>query len=188
MRAIDRSITLLAKFNAPITRWGRSLAAVLLALMVALAIAQIVSRATFSYTLDWAEELARMALVWSVLLVAPYAYRVGAHVAIGSFAEALPRAMLVWISVLINLLVIWICAIFLMQSAGLVQRGLTIVSSTMQFQIAWVYSIVPVALAMLVLVGIELVLRLLRAALQGDPDGLLRTGVASVPVDEPQAR
>ncbi len=148
--------------------------------MVLLAVAQIASRAAFDYTLDWAEELARIALVWSVLLVAPYAYRAGAHVAIGSFAESLPRGLRVWLSAAINLLVIWICSVFLIESVAFVERGLTIVASTMPFRIAWAYLVVPVALAALITVGIELVLRLIRAGLRGGDDGLLATGVVSV--------
>ena len=80
----------LGRLNGPLSVAGRNLAASLLALMLALALAQIVSRGLFHYSLDWAEELARVALVWSVLLTSPYAYRHGAHVAIVSFAEALP--------------------------------------------------------------------------------------------------
>ncbi|HSW33947.1 MAG TPA: TRAP transporter small permease, partial [Steroidobacteraceae bacterium] len=71
----------LGRLNRPLSMFGRNLAAALLAVMLALALAQIVSRGLFHYSLDWAEELARVALVWSVLLTAPYAYRHGAHVA-----------------------------------------------------------------------------------------------------------
>ena len=64
--------------NAPIARWGLSISAFLLALMLAVALAQIVSRGLFNHTLDWAEEAARMALVWSALLAAPMGYRASA--------------------------------------------------------------------------------------------------------------
>ncbi len=159
-RAPDRVLDVLAGINAPIARWGRNASAALLALMVALALAQILSRGLFSHTLDWAEELARMALVWSVFLVAPFAYRAGAYVSISAFAEALPRSLLLAVAIVVNLLIVWICGAFLIESAGLVRRGLSIVASSMPFQMAFVYAIVPASLVALMLVGAEHVLRL----------------------------
>jgi TRAP-type C4-dicarboxylate transport system permease small subunit len=166
-RLIDRSVDLLAGINAPTARWGRNAAAMLLALMVGLATTQILSRALFNHTLDWADELARMALVWSVLLSAPYGYRAGAQVAITAFADALPTRLLLAIAVFVNLLVAWICATLFVESLDLVRRGLTIVAASMPFRMAWVYAIVPLSLALLVLVAVEIVLQLARALRRG---------------------
>ena len=91
---LQRLVAVLGRVNGPLSIAGRNVAGALLAVMLALALAQIVSRGLLHYSLDWAEELARVALVWSVLLVAPYAYRNGAHVAIVSFADALPPRLL----------------------------------------------------------------------------------------------
>lgn len=159
-RPIDTAIRLLAAINAPIARWGRSLAATLLALMLAVAVAQILSRAFFNFTLDWAEELARMALVWSVLLVAPIGYRTGGHVAISAFAESLPPRLRYVTALLLNLLVGWICLTLLIESVGLVERGLSIVGSGVPIRMAWVYAVVPASLAAMLLVSIEAVLRI----------------------------
>lgn len=182
-RTLDRVLDALAGVNAPIARWGRNASAALLALMVALALAQILSRALFSHTLDWAEELARMALVWSVFLVAPFAYRAGAYVSISAFAEALPRSLLLAVAIVVNLLVVWICGMLLAESAGLVRRGLTIVASSMPFRMAFVYAIVPASLAALELVGLEHVLRLLLAWGRAGRQDLLLAGV--VPIVQP---
>jgi TRAP-type C4-dicarboxylate transport system permease small subunit len=160
---LNTAVRLLDSLNAPIARWGRSLSAVLLAFMFFVALAQIVSRAVFGYTLDWAEESARMALVWSVLLAAPIAYRCGAHVAITAFAEALPRRWLLSVALIVNALVAWICVVFLLESFALFERGLTIVGSAVPIRMAWVYSIVPVSLTALALVALEAVLHLVRA-------------------------
>jgi TRAP-type C4-dicarboxylate transport system permease small subunit len=182
-RAFDRALQVLAGVNAPIARWGRNASAALLALMVALALAQILSRALFSHTLDWAEELARMALVWSVFLVAPFAYRAGAYVSISAFAEALPRGLLLAVAIVVNILIVWICGTLLAESAGLVRRGLTIVASSMPFRMAFVYAIVPASLAALALVGLEHVLRLLLAWGRAGRQELLLAGV--VPIVQP---
>lgn len=151
--------------------------------MVALALAQILSRALFAYTLDWAEELARVALVWSVLLVSPFAYRNGSHVAIDSLAASLPPRLLIVVSLILNLLVLWICAEMFRQSLAFWSRGLTLTASALGVQMAWIYAIVPVAFAFLILVGLELVLRLVTSLARPDPDLTL---VGAVPAVKPE--
>jgi TRAP-type C4-dicarboxylate transport system permease small subunit len=183
LRFLDRLTAIFAAVNRPVARIGRDLAASLIGAMVLLALAQILSRALFSYTLDWAEELARVALVWSVLLVSPFAYRSGAHVAIGSFAAALPPRLLMAASTILNLLVVWICVEMLVQSLTFWQRGLALTASALGIQMAWIYAIVPVAFVCLILVGTELVIRLLRSLLGPDPDLTLVGAVPGVKTD-----
>jgi TRAP-type C4-dicarboxylate transport system permease small subunit len=166
---------LLGRLNGALSVAGRNLAAALLAVMLALALAQIVSRGLLQHSLDWAEELARVALVWSVLLTAPFAYRRGAHVAIISFAEALPQRLLVCTSLLLNLLIVWILAMLFVESFAFWARGLEIMASTLGVKMAWVYAVVPAAFAMLILVGLELLTRLL-LHLAGAPSGIVMEG------------
>lgn len=166
---LDRLIAALAAVNQPVCRVGRNVGGALVAAMLALAIAQIGSRAAFSHTLDWAEELARFMLVWTVLLVAPFAYRSGAHVAIDSFAQALPPRLLLATSVLLNLLAGWICLMLLIESIAFWQRGLSLTASAVPVHMAWVYIIVPVSLSALLLVAGELVLRLIGTVFRPDP-------------------
>lgn len=135
--------------------------------MLAVAIAQILSRALFSYTLDWAEEIARMSLVWSVLLAAPLGYRSGGHVAIAAFAESLPPRLLYAVALSLNLLIGWICIVLLIESVGFVQRGLTIVASAVPIRMGWVYAVMPLSLAAMLLVACEAVLRLAAALRDG---------------------
>ncbi len=165
----------LGRLNKSLVIGGRNLAAVLLALMLALALTQIVSRGLLHVSLDWAEEFARVALVWSVLLVAPYAYRHGGHVAIVSFAEVLPPRLLLFTSVLLNLFILWILCTLFAESFAFWARGLEITAATLNLKMAWVYSIVPVAFAMLILVGVELLARLLLHAI-GAPSGIVLVG------------
>ena len=166
---------LLGRINGPLARAGRGAAAVLLAAMLALALAQIISRGLFDFTLDWAEELARVALVWSVLLVAPCAYRSGAHVAIVSFADALPPRLLAATSLFLNALVLWMLLVLFRESFAFWRRGLEITAATMDIKMAWIYAIVPVAFLALILVGLELLLRLV-LHVRGAPSGIVMEG------------
>jgi TRAP-type C4-dicarboxylate transport system permease small subunit len=175
MSLLQRTSAALGRLNGPLSVAGRNLAGALLAVMLALALAQIVSRGVFHYSLDWAEELARVALVWSVLLVGPYAYRKGAHVAIVSFAEAIPPRLLAVVSLVLNCLIVWILAVLFIESFAFWRRGLEIMASTLEIKMAWIYAIVPAAFAMLILVGVELIGRLL-LHLSGAPSGIVMEG------------
>ncbi len=168
LRPISSALRAVEKVNAPIARWGLSFSAVLLAMMLAVALAQILSRALFNHTLDWAEETARMALVWSALLAAPMGYRAAGHVAITAFIEGLPPRVLYVTGVIVNLLVGWICLEFLLESVAFVARGNTIVSTGLGIPMSFIYAVVPVSLAALLLVSIEASLRLLRALMTGE--------------------
>lgn len=172
----------LGRLNAPLARRGRDAASVLLAVMLAMALAQIVSRGLFDYSLGWAEELARVALVWSVLLVAPCAYRSGANVAIVSFVDALPPRLLLAVSILLNLLVVWILLVMLNESFAFWRRGLDMTAATLDLKMAWIYWIVPVSFAAMVLVGIELLVRLV-LQLRGAPSRIVMEGAMPAVVE-----
>jgi len=172
---LQRLVFVLGRVNGPLSIAGRNLAGALLAVMLALALAQIVSRGLLHYSLGWAEELARVALVWSVLLVAPFAYRSGANVAIISFADSLPPRLLLGISVLLNLLVVWILIVMLNESFAFWRRGLDMTAATLDLKLAWIYWIVPVSFAAMVLVGIEMLIRLVLRLL-GAQSGIAMEG------------
>ena len=177
-RPIANALRALETVNAPIARWGLSFSALLLALMLGVALVQILSRAFFNHTLDWAEEAARMALVWSALLAAPMGYRAAGHVAITAFIEGLPPRVLYVTGIVVNLLIGWICVVFLRESFDFVARGSTIVSTGLGMPMSFVYLMVPVSLAALLLVALEATLRLLRAAIGGGEE--LLVGVVPV--------
>ncbi|NBX57287.1 MAG: TRAP transporter small permease [Gammaproteobacteria bacterium] len=179
LRLIDLASRGLEKLNAPIARWGLSVSAILLALMLAVALAQILSRAFFNHTLDWAEEAARMALVWSALLAAPMGYRAAGHVAITAFIEGLPPKALQIVGIVVNALVGWLCVVFLLESVDFVARGSTIMSTGLGIPMSYVYVIVPIALGALLFVAIEATLRLVRALLTENASEIL---VGVVPV------
>lgn len=76
--AIDRLVT------------GALLAAV--AVMVTVVSAQVALRYGLNQSLDWADEIGRLAFVWSIFLAIPLGVRKGAHIGIDLVVDKLPAA------------------------------------------------------------------------------------------------
>ena len=102
--------------------------------------------------------------------------------AIVSFAEALPPRLLVATSLLVNVLVVWIVAVLFFESFAFWRRGLEISAATLDLKMAWIYWIVPVSFAAMVLVGIELLVRLV-LRLRGAPSGIVMEGAMPAVVE-----
>ena len=164
-----RIIALLAGVNGPVSVSARNLAAGFLAAMTVIVLMQVFFRYVLNNSLTWTEEVAKIMMVWSAFLVAPWAYRMGANVSIDMLAAALSRGARLLLRLALNLLILWIVAIFFAESLEFWERGLTVRAATMPVQMAWFYSVVPFGFAGLFLVGVELFFRDLMALV--DPGG-----------------
>jgi len=69
---------------------GLLLAAV--AVMVGVVSAQVALRYGFNRSIDWADEIGRLAFVWSIFLAIPLGVRQGAHIGIDIVSDKLPEA------------------------------------------------------------------------------------------------
>lgn len=145
--------------NAVIGRGGRVLAGAILALMLLVIMAQVVSRYVFNSSLAWTEELSKSLMVWTTFLVAPWALRSGANVGIDLFAVSLPARLRYAVEMAISALVLWILFVLLLESVGFVERGLKSRMSTLPVSTGLVYTIIPVSLSAMMLSGIEVLLR-----------------------------
>lgn len=154
-----RVLSRLARINEWLCNATRNVAGLLLAAMVAVVILQILFRYVLNDSLSWTEEVSKTMMVWTAFLVAPWAYRVGANVRIELFADEFPAAMRRLMAIALNLLVLWIVAVFLFESFGFWQRGQAVRSDSLPIQVSWFYTVVPVAFALLSLVAVEQLLR-----------------------------
>jgi TRAP-type C4-dicarboxylate transport system permease small subunit len=145
----------LGKFNFVIGSAAKNIAGLLLAIMVAMILAQVFFRYALNDSLAWTEELAKFSMVWVACLVAPWAYRENLNVSIQMFADALPKSMLRLTEITITILVITICAIFFKQSLDFWLGGLTIYASSLPVKLAYFYSCAPFAFGAICLVGLE---------------------------------
>ncbi len=165
-----RALTHLASVNTFTCNAARNLAGLLLIAMVAIVILQIVFRYVLNDSLIWPEELSKTMMVWTAFLVAPWAYRNGANVRIEIFRDEFPPLLLRISLLLINLLILWIVCVFFFESFGFWVRGLTVRADSVPVQVAWFYSIVPIAFFLLLLVGVEQTIRSLLTLLRPDED------------------
>jgi len=168
--SMRRVLTHLARVNSVTCNAARNLAGLLLVAMVVIVILQIVFRYVLNDSLIWPEELSKTMMVWTAFLVAPWAYRNGANVRIEIFRDEFPPLLLRISKLLINLSILWIVYIFFFESFGFWGRGLTVRADSVPIQVAWFYSIVPVAFLLLLLVGVEQTIRCLLTLLHPTED------------------
>ena len=150
---------------------ARNFAGALLVLMTAIVMLQVVSRYGFNNSLSWTEELSKALMVWSAFLVAPWAYRHGANVSIEMFADAQPAALRSIINMLITSLVLWITAVFFLESLDFVARGMQSKSASLPIATGVFYLVVPFAFAALFFVGAETMLQQIASIWSGDESG-----------------
>ena len=165
-----RVLSQLTRVNEALCSAARNFAGLLLIAMVVVVILQIVFRYVLNDSLIWTEELAKTMMVWTAFLVAPWAYRTGANVRIEIFVDEMPGAVRKLLQLILNLLVLWIVIVFLWESFGFWQRGLTVRADSLPIQVAWFYSVVPLVFGLMLLAGSELVLRNVLALINPEED------------------
>lgn len=153
--ALTAALQPLARINGLLCEGGRRLASLLLALMVVIVLLQIIFRYGLNNSLSWTEEIAKTLMVWLTLLVAPWAWRAGAHIRVTLFNEALPGRLRAGIDILLALLGLWITGILLLESLDLFERGLTARAASVPVVTAVFYAILPPGFALLFMVGTE---------------------------------
>jgi TRAP-type C4-dicarboxylate transport system permease small subunit len=149
---------------------GSVLAAILLALMVVIILAQVFFRYVLNAALPWPEEAARFLMLWMTGLAAPAIYRRGGFVAIDMLEVALPKrgaAVLQLVLLLISALVLAVALQFgwkhvnsgwLFNSASLRLPDL-FGMGVIRVKLAWMYLSIFLGFALLALVNAELILR-----------------------------
>lgn len=156
---VDRIIALLGAFNGRVMPVLVNIAAVLIVLMTVAVVAGVFFRYVLNNSLPFVEEVAIVAAIWVAFLVAPFAYRTGGHVAIELIIQSLPGILTRALRILLNLLILWLLYRFFIEAITFVKNGNFQKANTLPIKTSWLRSIVPFSIAMLILVGVELILR-----------------------------
>jgi TRAP-type transport system small permease protein len=146
----------------------RAVTAVLLlavGVMVGVVSAQVALRYGLNRSIDWADEVSRLAFVWSIFLAVPLGVRQGAHIGIDIVVLKFPPAVQRWlrraaaaVSALMMGLIAW-------AALGVAREQWDELMATLDWSVGWF--IVPVGVSALLSA-----LHLVRIAIDGPPDAV----------------
>ena len=173
-------LTPVSQVNEHMLRFGRSIGAVAMALMVVAILIQVFFRYILNNALPWPDEAARFFMLWMTGLMAPTAFRRGGFVAIDMLLVALPRVLGSVINIcllLLSLLVLVVASnIGYNEVTGFGGRFTTAAlyiptafdfSEYMRVPRSWMMASLLVGVWMLVSVNVELILRAIIALFGG---------------------
>ena len=123
---------------------------VLLGGMVVLAVAQILMRNLFSFSLFWGDDLLQLALLWLVMIGAVAAARTGEHLRINILAQFIPRTARPWMYAALHAFTGIVCAVLAWQSVLLVLDSIRYGDTLFGELPSWVaQSVMPVGFGLL---------------------------------------
>lgn len=168
---LNAVLTLLGGVLTPVLAVGRHLAWMALVVMVAIIMAQVVSRYLINSPLSWTEEAARFLMLWMTGLIAPTAYRRGGFVAIDMLLSALPRRIGGAVGLILLLVAMLVLIMGIKLGFAHVKSGWIFNSSSLKLdlawagygmvrlKLAWMYMSLLIGIILLAVVNLELVLK-----------------------------
>jgi len=130
--------------------------------MVGVVSAQVLLRYGFNLSIDWADEMSRLAFVWSIFLAIPLGVRQGAHIGIDIVVQKLPLPVQAGLRRTAAVLSAVMMAVIAWTSLGVAREQWDELMATLDWSVGWF--IVPVGLGALLSA-----LHLLRIAIEGPP-------------------
>ncbi|MBE0558596.1 MAG: TRAP transporter small permease, partial [Proteobacteria bacterium] len=127
------------------------LASAILATLLLIVLAQIISRYVFNSSLPWTEEAARYLMIWGVLLGAGLAYLNGYLISIEIFINRFPAPVRRVVRVVNRLLSLFFTGILTVYGVHLCILGAQMESPAMEISYLWIYLAVPVGAGFLFL-------------------------------------
>ena len=158
-------------FNTIILRLGRQLAWIAIGLMVVIILIQVYFRYVLNSALPWPDEAARFLMLWMTGFIAPSAYRWGGFVSIEMLFRMLPSRMVKIVTLMLLMISLLVLVVGLQFGLKHVESGWLFSSSSLKWplhligmeairvKLAWMYMSLPVGLAMMTLVNVELIVK-----------------------------
>ena len=161
----------LVGFNTIILKLGRQLAWIAIGLMVVIILIQVYFRYVLNSALPWPDEAARFLMLWMTGFIAPSAYRWGGFVSIEMLIRMLPSRMVKIVTLMLLMISLLVLVVGLQFGLKHVESGWLFSSSSLKWplhligmeairvKLAWMYMSLPVGLAMMTLVNVELIIK-----------------------------
>jgi TRAP-type C4-dicarboxylate transport system permease small subunit len=125
--------------------------------MLFVVVLQVFCRYVLNSALSWPEELARFLMIWSGMLAAIYAFHEGSHVGvtfiITKFRNSVTRAIVVISQTLIILFLFFLTY----EGTAVLSQFLDLRSAALRIPMVIVYSAVPAATFLMILVSLKLI-------------------------------
>jgi TRAP-type C4-dicarboxylate transport system permease small subunit len=166
----------MARFLSTIGACARGIASLLVVAMLVVTLAQVFFRFVLNDSLLWSEELSRYLNVWIAMLGAAVIAHEWGHTNMSMFVEKVPVRARLWLMTVAKLVSIAFFIFLLLVGWSLVVGPFHLNSATMGFSTRWVKLSFPVAGGLMLLFGIGVVARDLRAIRRGDFDHFQRQG------------
>lgn len=144
----------------------RAVTAVLLlavAVMVGVVSAQVALRYGLNRSIDWADEVSRLAFVWSIFLAVPLGVRQGAHIGIDIVVLKFPPTVQCWLRRAAAAVSALMMGVIAWAALGVAREQWDELMATLDWSVGWF--IVPVGVGALLSA-----LHLVRIAIDGPPD------------------
>ena len=183
MSVLIAILRLISAILTPVLAVGRHLAWMAMGLMVVVILIQVFYRYILNAALPWPDELARFLMLWMTGLIAASAYRWGGFVSIEMFPRMLPRRLGLVLLLVLSMISLLVLVLGLQLGLNHVKSGWLFASSSLKLplhlvggsaipiKLAWMYMSLPVGLALLIAVNVELLLKTLAQII--DPDAKL---------------
>ena len=161
----------LVGFNTIFLRLGRQLAWIAIGVMVVIILIQVYFRYVLNSALPWPDEAARFLMLWMTGFIAPSAYRWGGFVSIEMLFRMLPSRMVKIVTLMLLMISLLVLVVGLQFGLKHVESGWLFSSSSLKWplhligmeairvKLAWMYMSLPVGLAMMTLVNVELIIK-----------------------------
>lgn len=134
----------------------------LLLLAFVIQFAHIVGRYTLGAPIYFAEELARYAFIWSVMIGASIVYRNDGHTNVEFFAGLLSRRANTRLYVARTLIIIGFLVVVIVNGISLAAKTMTVPSAALEWPWGYIYMAAPVGSALMIINALRLIGRRLR--------------------------
>ena len=123
----------------------------LLTLMSVVVFTNVSLRYLTNFSITWAEEVARYAMIWMTLLGAGLAFRFGAHVAIGNLQEALPSHLQRVLRAAIAVLLLGFFVVMVWTSWHYMDRMRFQMTPATRIPFSYIYAAIPLGFVLLIM-------------------------------------
>lgn len=112
--------------------------------VIAILFSQVVMRTVFSTNFPWAEEIARVCMLWVAMLGGSLLIKENDLISVDFLDPIMPRVLLKYRPVLVTALLVWLCAILAYEGYHQAMFGWNATLSSVNLSMFWPYLSIPV--------------------------------------------